>query len=207
MIRRSRRVLVGLKNFSLRGCDSMPIQAPSWASGRLIASHAIDPGSIPGGGIFFFFRFAHLLPHLSAQGRRAVDAASNAPFCVQKLEAAWKICASASRVGPIRYFGVFVPSTAFFFHTVCPCKAPFFLPPLVFSRGGIFFPSTGHRLRRCRRVQRAAPRPETRSGRGDTTRRFVETVVSGVAQRVTARVLRELLGEEKATAGAAASAR
>ena len=35
----------------------------------------------------------------------------------------------------------------------------------------------------------------------------METVVSGVAQRVTAKVLRELLGEEKATAGAAASAR
>ena len=31
----------------------MPIQAPSWASGRLIASHAIDPGSIPGGGSLF----------------------------------------------------------------------------------------------------------------------------------------------------------
>ena len=41
-------------------------------------------------------------------------------------------------------------------------------------------------------------------------RRLVETVVSGVAQRVTARVLRELLGEEKTaagTAGTAASAR
>lgn len=37
-------------------------------------------------------------------------------------------------------------------------------------------------------------------------RRFVETVVSGVAQRITARVLRELLGEES-EASAAASAR
>ena len=52
-----------------------------------------------------------------------------------------------------------------------------------------------------------ALQPLTDALQTPAARRFVETVVSGVAQRVTARVLRELLGEEKATAGAAASAR
>ena len=56
----------------------------------------------------------------------------------------------------------------------------------------------------------AALQPLTDALQTPAARRFVETVVSGVAQRVTARVLRELLGEEKTaagTAGTAASAR
>ena len=52
-----------------------------------------------------------------------------------------------------------------------------------------------------------ALQPLTDALQTPAARRFVETVVSGVAQRVTARFLRELLGEEQATAGAAASAR
>ena len=53
----------------------------------------------------------------------------------------------------------------------------------------------------------AALQPLTDALQTPAARRFVETVVSGVAQRVTARVLRELLGEEKTAAGTAASAR
>ena len=69
---------------------------------RVLRKDEVGSSILPEGKTFLFQSPA-FLPHLNAQGRRAGDAASNAPFCVPKLDAARKMCALASRVVPIRF--------------------------------------------------------------------------------------------------------